>query len=347
MLSLQLDAQHPLWRLGFAVMLSLAVFAASARSRPIAIQPDTPAPGRMTVVTDRYTVVINAETPQMDSFAANGFQLVELPGLAATINTGAPWGPARATIEPAGPYVVYVKLDQMRWEPNLDGGIELHFYCYSDRVVARLDILPRSTPPSLALGWIGHAVQATPLPPPTGGVDWRETFGTDPLGPAAVLLPSLNKGVPGRRAAHVRIDRGGAVFSQYAFGSHEIGVRSLACSLHAATDEESLVAALERERAQRLAAFEVEGGRYGGYNAGTGLHDFIHEPHAGVMTITPTTGVRTEAFGAVRTEPYESVTVESGQVDIPVQMLNERAIFPIETGPEARAVGVTFSSLGE
>ncbi len=237
-------------------------------------------------------MVINLESPRIDSFIAGTFPLVEEGlGLAPTINTGAPWGPAQATVAMDGPAVTQIVLYGMRWEDQLVADIEMHFFCYPNRVVARMDIIPHAAPPTLLLGWVGTVAQVAPFPVGSDSPDWDAAFGAKgPLAPAAVLLPPLLKGDDNRRGAHVRIERGGLVNAHYQFYTHEIGIRTIACTLLAANDESSLRNRLRHEIALRQTRFKVANGRFIGYDDTSGLLRFIMKPGVSAMRFT-TVGV--------------------------------------------------------
>jgi len=232
--------------------------------------------------------VINLDSPRIESFSAGEYALVlQGMGLAPTINTGAPWGPAKAIVALESPAMTHVVLYGMRWEDALNGDIEIHFFCYPDRVVARMDIIPHAVPPSLLLGWVGAVTQAGPFPEDNATPDWRSVLGVEgPLARAAVLLPPLKKGPERERGAHVRIERGKQVSAHYIFNAHDIGIRSIACTLFAANDENSLLDAMQFETEARRLNCTVTNGRYAGYDALTGLHRFVAKPGAQPVSIT-------------------------------------------------------------
>ena len=232
-------------------------------------------------------MVLNLASPRIESFeTANHVLIGGGAGFAPTINTGAPWGPAEATVAMNGPAVTQVVLHGMRWEEILVGDIELHFYCYPNRVVARMDIIPRATPPTLLLGWVGEASQAAPFPSNELSPDWHSILNVKgDLAPAALLLPPLLKGVEGRRGAHVRLGPGTMVNAHFIYNSHDIGVRSIACSLIAAADAPTVIEMLSREVALRQMEFEVSNGRFVKYDDTTGFHRFIIKPGADAMGI--------------------------------------------------------------
>ncbi len=263
------------------------VSGVSASANVIAVEPDTPSEGRWTISSPSYRMVLNLASPRIDSFeTANHTLIGGGVGFAPTINTGAPWGPAQATIAMDGPAVTQIVLYGMRWEESLIGDIELHFFCYPNRVVARMDIIPRAAPPTLLLGWVGNVSQAAPFPVNDMSPDWHSILNAkDALAPAALLLPPLLKGVEGRRGAHVRFGPGSMVNAHFIYNAHDIGVRSIACTLVAGTDAPTLLDALSHEVALRRMQFDVTNGRFVHYDDTTGLQRFIIKPGADTMRI--------------------------------------------------------------
>jgi hypothetical protein len=296
----------------FLAITVTAVFPAGARA--ITVEPNSPSADRWTISSAAYQMVINLASPRIDSFVAGEYALLGAGGLAPTINTGAPWGPAKAVVAASGPDVTHIVLYGMRWEKELIGDIEVHFFCYRNRVVARMDIIPRATPRSLLLGWVGEASQAAPFPAQEKSPDWQTTFNADdPLDEAAVLLPPLLKGQKNRRGAHVRFGPGDLINAHYKFYSHEIGNRSIACTFLAGDDETSLLDLLSHEVTARQLQFDVANGRFLGYDDTTGLHRFIMNPGTHETTI----GV--PSISQDKTMPYVAAFRDQRQRNVQLQ----------------------------
>jgi len=299
-----------------AIILIAAAAALPAESSGIQVEPNTPTEGRWTISSDAYRMVLNLVSPRIDSFTAGDFSLIgEGMGLAPTINTGAPWGPAQATVAMAGPAVTHVVLYGMRWEKILTGDIQVHFFCYPNRVVARMDIIPHAAPPALHLGWVGQVTQVTSFPEGSESPDWQSAFRTNyALMPAALLLPPLQKGSEGRRGAHLRIEQGGLLNAHYVYNAHDIGTRSITCTLLAAEDESSLRDLLAHEIAIRRMQFDVTNGRYRKYDDTTGMHQFIMKPSAKTMTIKVTNGpVQHPLIAAVIDQRRRNIRLSTSQ----------------------------------
>lgn len=331
------------------------VSAIPALASGISVAPDTPEDGRWTVTTPAYRMVINLESPRIDSFEAGDHPLISQGiGLAPTINTGAPWGPAKATVAMEGPAVTHIVLYGMRWEKELTGDIQVHFFCYPNRVVARMDIIPRAAPPILMLGWVGTVTHAAPFPVDESAPDWHEALNVDgKLAPAALLLPPLLKGVDGRRRAHVRIDRGSMVNAHFVHYTHAIGTRSVACMLLAAKDETALLELLGREVSARQMRFDVTNGRHLGYDETTGMQRFIIKPGWDPITITVAKHEDSAiapfiaAVASQRREPISVNASPSNAADIPWMQRTFDAsdangpgayIMLFETGPDSQTL---------
>lgn len=313
-----------------AVFILIAVVSGlSARAGVVSVEPDTPSAGRWTVSSPSYRMVLNLASPRIDSFETANHALIGGVGLAPTINTGAPWGPAQATIAMDGPAVTQVTLYGMRWEDALIGDIEVHFFCYPNRVVARMDIIPRATPPTLLLGWVGDVTQAAPFPLNDLEPDWNSILNVkDALAPAALLLPPLLKGVDGRRGAHVRFGPGTMVNAHFIYNAHDIGVRSTACTLLAGVDASALLDALSHEIARRRMQFEVTNGRFVKYDDTTGLHQFIVKPGADAMRIAMVGAVDPTgpaSIAAVYDQSHRNVRLETPRSEaVVIQWMRRR-----------------------
>jgi hypothetical protein len=239
----------------------------------------------------------------------------------------------------------------MRWEDELTGDIEVHFFCYPDRVVARMDIIPHAPPPTLLLGWFGAVAQAGPFPDNASDPDWHKVFGVrETLGPAAVLLRPIRKGPERERGAHIRIEHGKRLAAHYVFNAHDIGTRRIACTLVAAHDEGSLVAALARESAARRLECTASNGRYLGYDRQSGFHRFIMKPGAESMTISaPSVNVAMPIVVAVAAQSRDFLHVEGAGGPVPVDWIPRTFsetpsdgpgayVFKVDLGPSPQTV---------
>jgi hypothetical protein len=103
------------------------------------------------------------------------------------------------------------------------------------------------------------------------------------------------------------------VNAHYRFNAHEIGIRSITCTLLAAEGDRSLVELLSHEMTARHLQFEVVNGRFLGYDDTTGLHRFIMKPgtpETKIVVPAQPQGKATPFLAAVRDQQRRNVQLQ-------------------------------------